>query len=234
MSFAGPSQNVRLGPDLEVQELVPGIWLHISYREVEGYGRVGANGLIIIGKNRIFVVDTPWTNDQAKRLDAWISKTFNRKSDMIIPTHFHADNLGGLEYFHRAGADSIALDKTVALCRKFDLPIPKRQFASLEIFRDEPFSLELFYPGEAHSPDNIVVMIRNSGVLFGGCLVKALDNKDIGNTAAANTGAWKTTLLNVKKRFSDAKIVVPGHGNPGGLVLIDHTTGIVETYLREH
>jgi len=233
-SFADPNQDVRLGPDLEVQELVPGIWLHISYLEVEGYGRVGANGLIIIGKNRIFIIDTPWTNDQAKHLDAWILKTFNRKSDMIIPTHFHGDNLGGLDYFHRSGADSIALDKTVALCRKFNLSIPKREFTSLEIIREDSFSLELFYPGEAHSPDNIAVMINNSGVLFGGCLVKAMANKDIGNTAAANTGAWKTTLLNVKKRFPDAKIVVPGHGHPGGMILIDHTIGIVERYLLEH
>jgi metallo-beta-lactamase class B len=231
LAFSG--SKVIINADLEVQELAPRIWMHTSFMDIPGFGRSGANGLIVIGDKKIIIIDTPWTNTQAKQLDAWLLKMFNRESNLIIPTHFHSDNLGGLPYYHGAGRDSLALDKTVALCRKL-LPItPKREFKSSLMIEEAPFSLELFYPGEGHSPDNIVVMIRNTGILFGGCLVKALANKNIGNTDDANPGAWEATLLNVKKRFPDAKIVVPGHGQPGDLSLIDHTIGIVEKYLQE-
>lgn len=105
-----------------------------------------------MGKNSIFVIDNPWIDDPAKRLDAWIFITFNHKSDMIIPTRFHSDDLGEPKDVRRTEADSIALDKTVALCRKFNLPIPKQIFVSLDIIENGSFSLELFHPGEGHSP----------------------------------------------------------------------------------
>jgi hypothetical protein len=35
--------------------------------------------------------------------------------------------------------------------------------------------------------------------------------------------SWPKTLQKVKEAYPGARIVVPGHGRPGGLDLIDHT-----------
>ena len=37
-------------------------------------------------------------------------------------------------------------------------------------------------------------------------------------------------LYKILKRFRDAQIVVPGHGNYGGLELLTHTLNLIEQY----
>jgi hypothetical protein len=39
---------VKLDPDLELEELRPGLFLHRSWLTVEGFGRVECNGLVYI------------------------------------------------------------------------------------------------------------------------------------------------------------------------------------------
>ena len=83
--------------------------------------------------------------------------------------------------------------------------------------------MELAFPGGGHTVDNIVAWIPAKKILFAGCLVKALNAKNIGNTEDADLVAYPITLKKVKEKYPDAKIVVPGHGRPGELDLIDHT-----------
>ena len=45
--------------------------------------------------------------------------------------------------------------------------------------------VRVIYPGAAHAPDNIVTFFPESGVLFGGCLVKSGD--DLGNLGDADS-----------------------------------------------
>jgi len=71
-----------------------------------------------------------------------------------------------------------------------------------------------------------VVWIPAKKVLFGGCLVKALNAKNLGNTTEADLTAYPKTLKKVKETYPDAKTVIPGHGQPGSLELIDHTINL--------
>jgi metallo-beta-lactamase class B len=83
--------------------------------------------------------------------------------------------------------------------------------------------LELYYPGPGHAVDNIVTWIGDEKVLFGGCLVKSAGANSLGNTDEADLAAWPATLANVKKRFHEARLIVPGHGDPGGWELVENT-----------
>ncbi len=49
----------------------------------------------------------------------------------------------------------------------------------------------------------------------------------LGNTADADPAEWPKTLENVLKSYPSAKIVIPGHGNPGGIDLIRHTLDLL-------
>lgn len=85
------------------------------------------------------------------------------------------------------------------------------------------FRIEVFYPGPGHTEDNIVVWIPSDHVLFGGCLVKALENVSLGNVADANTEKWASSIQNLQIRYPNANIVVPGHGRIGSTDLLLHT-----------
>lgn len=86
-------------------------------------------------------------------------------------------------------------------------------------------SLILYYPGESHSPDNIVVYYPEKRILFGGCMVKELNATNLGNTADANLEEWSTSLERLKEKYNETnvKYLIPGHGDIGNIQLLDNT-----------
>ena len=62
-------------------------------------------------------------------------------------------------------------------------------------------------------------------ILFGGCLVKEIGASK-GNLADANTQAWASSVKKIKLLYPNVKIVIPGHGKPGGVELLDYTIGL--------
>ena len=69
--------------------------------------------------------------------------------------------------------------------------------------------------------------IPSQKVLFGGCLVKELEASK-GNLADADTLAWSNTIQNLKVKFPEAQIIVPGHGKFGDRSLLDYTEKLFE------
>jgi metallo-beta-lactamase class B len=90
--------------------------------------------------------------------------------------------------------------------------------------------VEVYFPGESHSIDNLVVYFHNRKILFGGCMVKSLESKNLGFTGDANMEEWPKSVEKVLKRYKDARIVVPGHGNWGDTKLLMHTIGLLGNY----
>ena len=76
--------------------------------------------------------------------------------------------------------------------------------------------------GEGHTRDNVVSYFLDEKVLFGGCLIKSLKSGK-GNLADANTAEWSNTVKTIKRQFKDVEMVIPGHGKPGGIELLDYT-----------
>ncbi|MCG8482478.1 MAG: hypothetical protein MJA31_04145, partial [Clostridia bacterium] len=75
-----------------------------------------------------------------------------------------------------------------------------------------------------HSPDNLVIYFPQKRILFGGCMVKSLQSKNLGNTADADLDEWPKSIKRVLERYQeDADIVVPGHGKCGSIDLLSHT-----------
>ena len=61
-------------------------------------------------------------------------------------------------------------------------------------------------------------------------MVKSMASEDLGNTADGDLVAYPKTIELVLKRFGNARIVIPGHGDSGGTELIRHTLEIVEKH----
>jgi glyoxylase-like metal-dependent hydrolase (beta-lactamase superfamily II) len=76
--------------------------------------------------------------------------------------------------------------------------------------------------------DNIVVYFPGHKLLFGGCLVRANTAEGLGYVIDSDLDNWDDAVKAVAKRFADADVVVPGHGEPGGRGLLSHTLTLLD------
>jgi metallo-beta-lactamase class B len=221
-----PSQHdksINLSEDVTVEEISPGIWLHTTYSYMKGYGKVGANGLIVINGQIATMIDLPWTDKQTGILFDWVRDKQHANIQTVVPTHSHDDCAGGLAEAHRRSADSWAFIETIEKLKKEKKAVPKKGFTKAKRLECGDIIIELAYLGGGHTTDNIVAWIPSQKILFGGCLVKSLDAKNLGNTNEADLHNYPKTLKTVLQKYADAKVVVPGHGKPGNLQLVKHT-----------
>lgn len=220
---APKAEPIRISDDVFVQPIADGVWVHITYRDLPGYGRVGANGLVVIDDKEAILIDLPWTDEQTGVLFDWIAETHGAVVKAVIPTHFHEDCMGGLAEAHRRGAMSYGFNKTVQIAREKGLPVPQIPYQMRTMVRCGRTVALATYFGDGHTADNVVAWLPSQKILFGGCLIKSLDSQSLGNTADGDLQAYPTTLQKVLAAYNHATIVVPGHGDWGGPDLIEHT-----------
>ncbi len=227
-SFAQENNTIAIDNDIQLMQLHDSVFIHISWQQSENFGRFPSNGLIIIKNGQALMVDTPMDNDKTERLTKYLTDSLSVKLTKLIACHYHDDCLGGLEYLQSAGIESIANSLTIAKCKEIGLAIPSIPFAdSLKFnFMGEP--VECAFLGAGHTFDNIVVYLPNKKILFGGCLVKSGNSRDLGNTTNALINEWSQTINKIIKRYPEVKTVVPGHGSPGDIKLLYHTLDLVE------
>ena len=95
---------------------------------MEGFGRVAANGLIIVYLDRAVMIDTPWTPEQTSVLLDWVDNQLKARVTEVVVSHSHVDCLGGLPEVHRRGIRSIGLDKTRELALAAGAEPPEQSF----------------------------------------------------------------------------------------------------------
>ncbi|MEJ2055388.1 MAG: subclass B1 metallo-beta-lactamase [Calditrichaceae bacterium] len=215
----------KISNDLEIKRISDHCYLHISYFDLENAPHFPANGLIYINGDEGYIIDTPWTNELTKQLLDYLQDSMQVSIAGVIVTHWHEDCMGGLEAVHKAGIKSYAFQMTAELCKQKNLPVPQNKFSDSMIIGINN-DLVLKYPGPGHTEDNIIVYIPEEKVLFAGCMTKALGWNSLGFTGDANIPKWPETLKKVLKVFPKAEIVIPGHGEPGGLDIIEHTLSL--------
>ncbi|MCL1097858.1 subclass B1 metallo-beta-lactamase [Shewanella gelidii] len=206
---------------LKIKKIADNVYQHVSYQTIEPWGMVSASGLIVVDGKDAYIIDTPWSQGDTQQLVNWIeSKGFYPKSAII--THFHEDASGGLSFLNQSRVKTYATAKTNDLLR-----IKGREPANSEItsstFQLVSDAIEIFYPGAGHTVDNVVVWLPQKSILFGGCFVKSLESKSLGNTEDASVQAWPDSIQNVIQKYPNIEVVVPGHGKAGDIELLRHT-----------
>ncbi|MDR2009450.1 MAG: subclass B1 metallo-beta-lactamase [Bacteroidales bacterium] len=198
------------------------VYEHISYLDTESFGKVPCNGIIVINKSEAIVFDTTVDDETSLELINWITKTLNHKIIAVIPTHYHNDNLGGLNAFHEQGIPSYAYQKTIQITKEKHYPQPQNSFDDFFELKvgDEKIFVEFF--GEGHTCDNVIGYFPLEDIMFGGCLIKE-NGAGKGNLEEANVKEWAETVEKVKQKYPDTKKVIPGHGKSGGIELLDYT-----------
>ena len=250
-----PDTSIVLGEDLHVQRIEDGIFVAVHSFPY------AANAMLAKLSNEDFLlVDTPWENGATKTLVEWARNDLGCKNLTVINTHFHRDNLGGNGYLLGEGIPVYGSDLTSKLLKEhlenpvtmdwLDKPEYRRY---LEVFQatelmppdhifpiNEGLSLnigdevvEVYYPGPAHTYDNIVVYLKDRKILFGGCMIRSLASTRLGYLGDASVKDWPNSARNVKKRYGEAQLVIPGHGSWGDMNLVDHTIELATGYKQE-
>lgn len=210
--------------NLTVSKLEEGIYLFRSEREVEGFGLVRGNGLIVkTSDSKAVLIDTPWDNEDVDTLFAWLSDQ-ELSLEAVIATHSHDDAGGHLARFHQKNIPSWAYTLTN------DYFQAQGETPALNTFNDSawvvPDEIEVFYPGAGHTLDNSVVWVKSHNLLFGGCFIRELATSSLGYTAEGDVQAWPDSISRVVQRFPAIEVVVPGHGDVGSQQLLTHTQAL--------
>lgn len=238
------AQITKLSDDLTLQKLSEDVFLAVHSFPWP------ANSLVVTSEKELLFIDTPYNDEASEKLLGWFCADSIKRKIIVINTHFHNDNLGGNNYFINKGAKVYGSDLTVELLKKRGLGngvlemlknqgmeehynyfrkiklSPPNQIFSLQnglSFQCCNDSVEVYFPGAGHTPDNVVVHLKNRKILFGGCIVKSLASKNMGNLGDADIKAWPASIKNIISKFSDVNLIIPGHGNIGDVKLLHHT-----------
>lgn len=205
-------------PELEIKKIEEGVYWYTAYENIEGWGLVGSNGLVVLDNKDAYLIDTPISAKDTEVLVQWIdAQGFTAKAS--ISTHFHSDSSGGIAYLNSKSIPTYASKLTNELLKN------KGEEQATHSFDKNPFwllknKIEIFYPGAGHTPDNLVVWMPQQKMLFGGCFVKP---EGLGNLGDAVIAAWPASAEKLIKRYRKAKLVVPGHGAVGDASLLQKT-----------
>lgn len=197
-------------------------WVFTTYGDYKG-AQTPANGMLIATSSGFVMVDTPWTETETEGLLSMIDKQFGKKVTLALFTHAHADRIGGIKVLKDHGIRTESTKKTADQAERNGYVRPDETFASdAQKFTEGGVRFETYFPGKAHSPDNIVIYLPADKVLFGGCMTKAADATSLGDMTDADAENWPIALDNVIKKYPDAAIIVPGHGAWGSIGLLEH------------
>lgn len=209
---------------LEITKLSDHVFLHKSYLKV--YNNFPCNGMVYANNGEAIVFDAPTDDSTSLELITWIKNELACDITAIVINHFHIDCLGGLDEFHKIDVPSYANFRTIELAssdQAHNNIVPQIGFEdSLRLNIGDAY-VENWYLGAGHSFDNIISYIKGEKTLFGGCLIKA-NHANKGSLTDADVEEWPKTVQKIKNQFADElHLVIPGHGNPGGIELLDYT-----------
>jgi metallo-beta-lactamase class B len=243
---------INLNEDLSVTEIEKDVFV------VTHSFPWSSNSLLIRASNSdCILVNTLCDNQGAKLLIDWMKNNYGDVNLVAINTGFHVDNLGGNEFLLNRGIAVYGSNLTAKLIAErgqteknrllegFKSPENRKYYDAYKNLTFMPPNrifdineglhlkigdedVNVFYPGPSHTTDNVVVYFPKRKVLFGGCMIKSLDSKNLGYTADADLKGWSKATRIVLEKYGEAKIVIPGHGNMGDIQLIKHTIQLLD------
>lgn len=209
-----------------------------------------SNAAFVVTAEGVVVFDALGTPALGKRLSSLIANTTKQPIRRVIVSHYHADHFYGLQAFKRSGMevwahnavrDYLATDAPAMRLaeRKQSLfpwvndatriIVPDRFVGEDTSFKMGGLTFHVMHAGPAHTPEDLMMMVEEDGVLFVGDL---MFTGRIPFVADADVAAWIKAIdrvLGFKPR-----IVVGGHGPASTNAVADLTlTRDYLVYLRD-
>lgn len=218
---------------LKISHLTGDFYVFTTYNLYKG-NRIPANGLYVVTNNGVIMIDSPWDTTQFQPLLDSIWVRHNATVTLCIATHFHEDRTGGLTYYKQQGIRTYTTKQTDELSKKRGMNRAEFLITNDTTLTVGPYSFQTYYPGHGHTSDNIVIWFEKEKILYGGCLIKSVDDNTLGNLADADVKAYATTLKNVRKKCKTPSYIIPGHNDWKSTRSLEHSLKMAEGLKQEN
>jgi len=129
------------------------------------------------------------------------------------------------------GEDSLKTKYGDLFSKKLSMEIrmPDELFQHNKKIKLGEYTVELYYPGPCHTTDNILVYFPDQNLIHTGDLVFNNRHPFISSTYQADAHNWLATLQEWSEK--DIQKVIPGHGVPGGMELLNDQAGYLSNLI---
>ena len=207
---------------LTISHLTGDFYTYTTYSTYQE-SQVPANGMYLVTDHGVVMLDTPWDTTQFQPLLDSIKLKHNKSVVLCIATHFHSDKTAGLEYYSQQGIKTYTTVLTDELSKKNNMKRAEFLMAKDTVFNVGQYSFETYYPGQGHTADNIVIWFKKEKILYGGCLIKGVDNDDLGYLGDANETEYASTIKKLLKKCRQPKFVIISHSDGADINSLEHT-----------
>lgn len=214
-------------PALKITQLQPNVYVYTTSK-IYGGSPFPSNGLYVITSKGAIVIDSPWDTTQFQPLLDSIWLKHHKKVLLAIATHSHADRTAALDFFRSKGIRTYTTRLTDSISRAKHEPLAEYLIEKDTTFRTGKVSFRVYYPGEGHTKDNIVVWFPDYKVLYGGCLVKSTEAGNLGNIEEASLEKYPATIRNLQHHFPNARYIIPGHQGWSDPSSLEHTLKMLQ------
>ncbi|MCX6319525.1 MAG: BlaB/IND/MUS family subclass B1 metallo-beta-lactamase [Bacteroidetes bacterium] len=197
---------------LVITPLTGDFYVYTTYNTYED-NRTPANGMYLVTNDGVVLFDTPWDTTQFQPLLDTIQQRHNKKVILCFATHWHSDKTNGLEYYRQQGIKTYTTVLTDQLSEKNNKKRAEYLMTKDTTFTAGQYTFETYFPGEGHTTDNIVIWFKKERVLYGGCLIKGVDDETLGYLGDANKMAYVTTLKNVQRKCRKPRYIIIAHSD---------------------
>jgi metallo-beta-lactamase class B len=208
--------------NLKISHLTGDFFVFTTYNYYKG-NRIPANGMYLLTNKGAVMFDSPWDTTQFQPLLDSIRVRHNENVVLCIATHFHEDRTGGLEYYRQHGIKTYTTRLTDKLSKERGMKRAEFLIDKDTVFTVGQYLFQTYFPGEGHAPDNIVIWFEKEKVLYGGCLVKSVEDTTLGNLSDANVMDYSTTIKNVQEKYKKPKYIITGHNDWTNTKSLKHT-----------
>ncbi len=231
LSLMGAPARAQVGAQaVEPVQVQPGVWM------VQGASALGtpanrnfiSNAAFVVTPDGVVVIDALGSPALARELVAAIGRITSKPIRHLVVTHYHADHIYGLQVFkdlgatitgHAQGQAYLHSDNAVLRLKasreelapwidEHTRLVPAdRWVADTTRFTLGGVEFVLQPVGPAHTPEDLVVVLPQQGVLIAGDLVFRGRVPFVGQ---ADSGRWIEALSRLLTY--DVRTIVPGHG----------------------
>lgn len=179
----------------------------------------GGNSGVLVTDSAVVVIDTKMSGD-AEKLYNLAKEKAGAKKIIVLNTHYHGDHVRGNNYYKGCSIYIGAYDEKF-LQENISVENMPNQFIKDSLMLNLGNEILCLYNmGQAHTWDDMIVLLKNRKVVFTGDLVFYQVNPFLKKESGADVNKWIAVLDKILK-MSDVTMFVPGHGKTGDRSIVE-------------
>ena len=178
----------------------------------------GGNSGVLVTDSAVVVIDTKMGGDAEKLYNLAKSKA-GAKKIIVINTHYQGAPVKGNKFYKESDIYIGAYDQKFLSENIGPENMPNKFVKDSLILNLGNEIICLYNLGQAHTMNDMVVLLKNRRVLFAGDLIFHNVNPFLKRESGANVDKWIGALDQMLK-IPDIGMVVPGHGLTGDKAMI--------------